>query len=313
MIKHRYLSRYLLYFTIAAVFIAMLALPREVRQATLEGVQLVVFRLLPALFPFMVLSGLVAESGFADTMGKAFRRKHSNFPPAYNASLILGILSGFPIGAKISAELLSNGTLTSKQAGRLCALSSLPGPAFVIAFVGSGVLGCTKTGAVIWLSHLLSFWLFSLLTKEKKTESKILLSVEKDEISLPALIRCFTKAAESMLSVGATIVFFTIIARIVQVIFSDLFHNQTVRAGFYGFLELSRGIVAVGEAGLPTSTAVALATIITGWGGMAVHAQVAAFAAPAGVPLKDYFRTRLICPPISAAISVILMVVKGYL
>ena len=107
-----------------------------------------------------------------------------------------------------------------------------------------------------------------------------------------------------MLAVGATIVFFTIVARLVQVIFAPLFQSQLAQVGFYGLLELSRGAVAVGEVGLSPFAAVAVATIVTGWGGLAVHAQIAAFALPSGVSLRDYFRTRIICPPIAAVIAV---------
>jgi len=300
--------RKVLYGGIILLFVTMLALPAEVATATAEGVRLVAFRLLPALFPFMVLAGLASESGFADTLGSLIRRKTSPLPASYNAALILGVLSGFPVGAKLSADLLANGELTPSQAGRLCALSALPSPPFLIAFVGSGVLGCTRYGVIIWLSHLLSLWIFAMLTRERRAvvPSPLPHSSVRQEmpISPAALLRCFGKAAESMLSVGATIIFFTIVARLVQRIFSPLFQSAVVQAGFYGLLELSRGAVAVGEAGLPPVMAVALATIITGWGGLAVHAQVATFAAPGGVPLRDYFRTRIICPPIAAILAV---------
>ena len=66
----------------------------------------------------------------------------------------MSILSGYPVGSRIVADLYSNGSLGRAEAERLSYLCSTSGPMFILGSVGSAMFGDGKAGAILFASHL---------------------------------------------------------------------------------------------------------------------------------------------------------------
>ncbi len=102
------------------------------------GLKLWFENMIPALLPFMILSGVMVRKGMA---GKFASILHPLLGKPLNASradcyvIFVGFLCGFPMGAKTAAELYARGELTKKEALWLLAFCNNIGPVYFCSFV----------------------------------------------------------------------------------------------------------------------------------------------------------------------------------
>ena len=167
-------------FTLITVagLVGLVASPTEGFKASKEALDLCLNVIVPTLFPFFVFSSLAVSFGLADILGKAFG---SVMKPIFNvngscaAALILGLISGFPVGAKTAISLYQKGLCTKTEAERLLSFSNNAGPAFVLGTVGIGIWNSSKIGWILWLTQIISSFavgiIFGRLWKGKENTS----------------------------------------------------------------------------------------------------------------------------------------------
>ena len=68
----------------------------------------------------------------------------------------LGILSGYPTGAKLTAQLYKKNLISKEDAQHLLTFSNNPGPLFLIGTIGVGFFGIPFFGHLLLLSSILS-------------------------------------------------------------------------------------------------------------------------------------------------------------
>lgn len=94
-------------------------------------------KMIPSLFPFMVLSGLIVRLDLGKTislpvypiLGRLYRISRTMC-----TTLLLGFLFGFPLGAKTVAEQYSLKQLTKPQAQYLLSFCNNIGPVYLLSF-----------------------------------------------------------------------------------------------------------------------------------------------------------------------------------
>lgn len=112
--------------------------------------------IVPSLFPFFVAAEVINSTGFVRTSGillEPLMRPFFNVPGSASFALAMGIASGYPVGAKITSDLRSNGTLTKTEAERLLAFTNNSGPLFIIGAVGTTMYKSTAVGIFLFVCH----------------------------------------------------------------------------------------------------------------------------------------------------------------
>ena len=71
-------------------------------------------------------------------------------------AFIMGIISGYPVGAKIVNKFIEDGTCTKQEAERMLAFTNNSGPLFIIGTVGISLFGDTTIGIILFITHILS-------------------------------------------------------------------------------------------------------------------------------------------------------------
>lgn len=154
----------------AALLLLFLALrPQRCAAACAEGIALWAKAVLPALFPFLLLTGATAglrgadksrtrggrasKKGCAQKIGTKLRAL--GLSAAGAGAFLTSALSGYPVGSRAVADLYAGGRIGRGEAVRLSALCSTSGPMFVLGTVGSGMFGGGGAGAVLLAAHLL--------------------------------------------------------------------------------------------------------------------------------------------------------------
>ena len=135
-------------------------------QAVRDGIQLCLTSVIPALFPFFAVSSLLVALGAAEAAGRALARPFGQLfrcGGAGCAALLLGLVGGYPVGARTAAELVRRGELSPAEGARLLTFCNNAGPAFAIGVAGVSVFGSARTGVWLYLLHCAAALLTGLL------------------------------------------------------------------------------------------------------------------------------------------------------
>ena len=92
-------------------------------------------------------------------MGKALNRIMRpifNVPGEGSFAFLMGIISGYPTGAKIVSNLKEKKICNTEECERLIAFTNNSGPLFIVGTVGSGLLGNSKIGFLLLFTHIIS-------------------------------------------------------------------------------------------------------------------------------------------------------------
>ena len=134
--KSRLLSALQLLFLCLLAF-SILRAPADACSYSALALQLWFEKMIPTLFPFMVLSGLIVRLDLGKTIalpvypliGSIFRISRTMC-----TTLLTGFLFGFPLGAKTIAEQYSLGQLSKPQAQYLLSFCNNIGPVYLLSF-----------------------------------------------------------------------------------------------------------------------------------------------------------------------------------
>lgn len=141
----------------AAALLLLLALrPQRYAAACAEGIALWAKVVLPALFPFLVLTAWIARSSMIVGLGRKLSPllRRCGLPAASAGAFLLSIVSGYPVGSRVVADLQRRGEIGRADAERLSILCSTSGPMFILGSVGSAMFGGGKAGAMLLTAHL---------------------------------------------------------------------------------------------------------------------------------------------------------------
>lgn len=106
--------------------------------AAKNGLKLWANNVVPSLLPFFIATNLLSHTNVIKYVSKAcnkFMRPIFNVPGECAFAFILGLISGYPVGAKIVTDLKDNNLCTTEEAERMLCFTNNSGPLFIIGTV----------------------------------------------------------------------------------------------------------------------------------------------------------------------------------
>ncbi len=106
--------------------------------AAKNGLKLWANNVVPSLLPFFIATNLLSHTNVIKYVSKAcnkFMRPIFNVPGECAYAFILGLISGYPVGAKIVTDLKDNNFCTTEEAERMLCFTNNSGPLFIIGTV----------------------------------------------------------------------------------------------------------------------------------------------------------------------------------
>ena len=274
-----------------------------VRDAAAEALSLCVRSVVPATFPFLVVSAWLVRLGFgeltapwlAGLMEPLFR-----VPGAGSSALLLGMTAGYPIGAASAAELYREGSLSRSEAERLLTFCNTGNPVFFISVLGSGVFGSVRTGLYLWLIHLLSALLTGLFLRGSETSAERQHPPASAPIRAVSLAGSFVAAVRSALTTQVTVcayvTFFYVAARPLAAA------GGLAGAALVGLTELYSFVPLL----TTDCFGFILASVMTARGGLSVLCQTAAVLEDSGLPLRPCLAGKALHGALSAPLAAVL-------
>lgn len=268
--------------------VAMLALIFD-SKAALEGAQQGVFLCLsvviPSLFPFFLLSGVVsgAFGGGAPRLLRPVARL-LGIPPGAEALAVSTLLGGYPTGAQAVAQAVRQKRLSVRQGERLLPLCNQPGPAFLFGMVG-----------VLFPGRYVPWALWGIVLLSAGLTARVL-PPDPVPVTLPeaeggwSLREAFGKSLGAMGSVCGWVVLFRVVLTLESRWLGWLLPVE-VQTAVAGVLELSNGCLLLPSVA-DLRLRFCLAAMMLSFGGLCVALQTQAVAPE--LSMKGYFLGKLI-------------------
>lgn len=287
-----------------------------------NGLVLWVNSIVPTLFPFFVATELLSHTNFTYYLGKVLNKV---MKPVFNVrgegsfAFIMGILSGYPMGAKIAANFRENNICSKEECERLLSFTNNSGPLFIIGTVGISMFGNSTIGFLLLVTHLLAsitvgfifrFWKYNSDSKSNKHSSSVPYNNDISLSNLGGVIgSSITSSINTILLIGGFVVLFSVIISILQTshlleltcsciepLFNILHIPSSFTSGFVsGILELTNGLSVI--CNIPEkklSINIIIASFLLGLGGLSILLQVWSTISKTDLSIKPYFYGKLL-------------------
>ncbi len=280
------------------VCMAVLLWQNETASAAVrQGLTLCARSVIPSLFPFFVVVSFAVGCGFFAVLRRLGL-------PVGAAVFLVGIVGGYPVGARTVGELYRGGGLARERAETLLTFCNNAGPSFIFSIAGVGVFGSQKIGLALYGIHILSALAAGGLLGGLRSVRNVSKTAGSDMktarcdmkpagngTKLPALfVSCVGSAAAAMVNICAFVIFFLVVMALVRQAWPGLPPLAL------GLLELTGGITSL-EA---SPAGFCMAAALLGWGGVSVHCQTAAVLEDTGLSLRRYLLAKALQAVISA-------------
>lgn len=290
--------------------------------AAKNGLVLWANSIVPVLFPFFVATELLSHTPLTYYLGKILNKF---MEPIFNVrgegsfAFIMGIISGYPIGAKIAANFRENNICSKEECERLLSFTNNSGPLFIIGTVGITMFGNSTIGFLLLITHLIAsitvgivfrFWKHNIIHSAIKTTTSINSQANISLSNLGGIIgNSISSSINTILLIGGFVVLFSVIISIFQTsqllnVLSNcvkpLFDLLNIPAEFSpsilsGFLELTNGLNIISN--IPAkklSMNIIIASFLLGLGGFSILLQVWSTISKTDLSIKPYIYGKLL-------------------
>lgn len=256
-----------------------------------NGISLCQEIIIPSLFPFFVCSGLLVYSGFCEMLAKLFKpimKPLFNVNPTGSAAFVLGLISGYPLGAVTTCQLYNSLYISKSEAERLLAFCNNSGPLFILGAVGVSMYHSAQAGIILYCAHLLGAISVGILFRFYKTStfSAPQTGIVTEQKSIPELFSIvLTNSIQSILTVCGCVIFCSVMANLIMDMLSV---NDTFKALLNSGLEFVSGLSKISHLDISLFSKLLMSAGVCAFAGLSVHMQVMGVAAKCGLSLKPY-------------------------
>ena len=231
---------------------------------------------LPILFPFFFISGLLIELDL-------FKKKSIRI----FGLVSLSYLAGFPTSARMLSQLYLRGEITREQAMKTATYTSTTSPIFIIATIGASLYGDIRLGIIIFVSHIAGALINGLFYAHGVASARCHPLTEKELLRQPAstagvssaVTNALNSAVQNILAVGGLIIIFFIA-------------SAPFPWPIAGILEMTTGVFRASAIANPLFRALIPCTIVS-FGGLCVAMQGFVFLKNFHMPVRFYFLYKL--------------------
>ena len=300
----------------------------------------------PALLPFFIIAEILMGLGVVHFLGvllEPLMKPLFKVPGVGAFALAMGLASGYPIGAKITAQLRKEKLCTQAEGERLISFTNTADPLFMVGAVAVGMFAQPKLGIILALAHYISClgvgFVMRFYNPRTNNQNKII----KESKNKSLLQRAFNKlyqaqhqdgrsfgkllgdsiqeAVNTLLLIGGFIIFFSVLTRIL----TDIGLIRLFSAGLLkilapfnlkqtmilplvgGLFEITNGANLASQAAAPLSQQLIITSGIIAWSGLSVHAQVITMINETDLRIKPYLWARVLHGLLASLVTYLLL------
>ncbi len=311
-LKNHILPALFLLFTLCLIIFSQSNIP-----VVTKAINLWITSVVPALLPFFIATELLMHTNLTSNLGNLLDKPMKflfNVDGKGGFALIMGIISGYPVGAKIASEFRINKICSKEDCERLLSFTNNSGPLFIIGTVGIVMFGNSTIGFLLFLTHLMGslttgfifrFWRTHRSPEETYSNPKYVHFKDLGTI----LTESISNGISTILLIGGFIIIFSIIINILNqtgfldfftYIFKSLFEIIGLKEDFTsaiitGLFEITNGIQLISN--IPNkklSINIIITAFLLGLGGLSIFLQVLSITSKTDLSIKPYIIGKLL-------------------
>lgn len=289
-------------------FLLMLRFPSQTFAGASTGLLLWFHSVLPTLLPFMILSNLMlhtqAVEWIARLISPLFCRifcvsRYGTF------ALLIGFLCGYPMGAKVTSDLLKKQYITYEEASYLLSFCNNTSPAFLMNYIILQTLGTPDILLPAVCISLLSPIMCSFLFRRYYgVHDRVCHSYHSPVSSSGSASRltdtCMMNAFDAITRVGGYMILFSVFTELSTAVFS---HAPEWFPLLLSSLEISTGIQLLNTSFLSVNTRCILSLTLASFSGWCCVAQTRSMISGTGLPIFPYIAEKLITAMVTSLLS----------
>ena len=289
----------------------MLRYPAAMLTAAAESIQLWLTKVFPALFPFIVSCNILLHLGIAEKISSVFRpfcRFLFGLDGIAAFPFFMGILSGYPMGAKLTAQLYKENLLSREEAQHILHFSNNPGPLFLIGTVGIGFFGLPLYGYALLFCSILGSVLTGILLRPRmrKKQTKCLSRpLPLKDIPLTTLLsHSVADGMQTILLIGGYLIFFAAFSEALKQasVFSILaetlsflpLSEKTLQGICCGLLEMTNGAYLLSCSTDALRLRLTFTAFLVSFGGLSILGQTFGILSEVPLSKKDYLKGKFL-------------------
>ena len=298
-----------IYMTVCLLLLGFLLLnPVQARVASADGLLLWFHTLLPVLLPFFILSRLlIALDGVSGVTQFIAPLARGLFGLSPNGAfcLLAGFLCGYPVGAKLSADLVREGRISQEEGAYLLTFTNNASPAFLTDYCLIETLGMPELIPVSLFLVYGSPLLYARLTRRDRIFPD--LSIEKktsgSQISFKIVDACIMDGLENILKLGGYLILFSMLAKLLLLLIGSLPLCSCVAVGL---LEITNGLSIIAHTSFLTKRAAwVLSLFFVSFGGLSGAAQTESMLLGTPLSVPDYLKAKACTALLTACLALL--------
>ena len=272
------------------IFLIIIALlfHNDFISGTRSGLLLWYQTLIPALLPFILITNALSKM---NTYQMLAQKMQHVIPDIYLVlAVVTGNLCGYPVGAKILNDLVSDKLIEGDRANSMLALSSQASPMFLIGYVYNLILKDKLPLYVFLLSIYIPVIILYLIRRTKIVNASLnysKVSVKDDEPF--DISNTFIQTIKTILFIGIYVIIFSIII--------ELFNTDKANICFkcaLSFLEITTGLNLLISLHLKEGFLICLICILSAFGGLCTMFQIKCVLTYKNASIKKYLPDKLL-------------------
>lgn len=323
------LKTIILALSVTIMAISIITFPQESVDASIRGLDMWWEIVFPSLLPFLIVSEILIGFGVVRFFGvllEPLMRPLFKVPGAGGFVWAMGMASGYPAGAKLTARLRQEGQLTKIEAERLVSFTNCSNPLFIFGAVSVGFFLNATLGIILALAHYLGNFTIGILMRfYGKNEDqnigqtrKVSLKTAFEELHRSRindkrpigklLGDAVISSINTLLMIGGFIILFSVVNKIlyhlhitefigefVELILQVLHLPESLSIPFIsGLFEITLGSQLTSQVhDVTLMNQAMIVSFILAFNGFSVQAQVASILAETDINFKPYFIARI--------------------
>ena len=304
-------------FLILLLLIFTLFRPHDALKASLNGLMLWFYTILPTLLPFLILTNMVNTLDLGNSFTFFIRPL---ICPLFHLSgngcyiLLMGLLCGFPMGAKLCGDFVRTGRISVNEAQFLLPLCNMISPAFLISYLLTALLHrtdhllpflfCIYFPLLVW-GLFASRFLYDLKISPQKASKDLETNLSVTPFSAVLFDTCIMNGFEVITRLGGYLILFSLFSAVLAEI---PFQSDLIRCFLLLILEITNGAKVTVSSSLPETLKIFLILTGANLGGLSFLAQTSGMLKDTKLSLSRYIIEKAIISAMTAFLCIFLII-----